>query len=453
MAQIEEPVDSEAAPSARAYPSERYAWWVMFVLTLALLVSFIDRQIVALVVEPLKADLGINDTQVGWLYGGFAIFYAAAGLPLAVLADKKSRRWIITIGILAWSAMTVACGLSRNFFQLMLARIGVGVGEATLGPSTHSLVGDYFPPSKIPRAMSVFQLGAVIGTGLAFLVGGLVVEAVKNSPPVDAGVFGVLKPWQLTFIYVGVPGALVALLMQTVREPERRSKQSSSSFRTQDFGELFAFYRSNWKTVLAHHGGFTSIALVGWAFVFWTPTYFTRIHGVSAGQASQIFGLIYVFAGTLGVLWAPWMAEMLAKRGWKDSNIVGGLLGSALVLPVILFIELSPWLWLAWVLYVPAVFFINSPFGLANGALPVIAPPHMRAQIAAVYALIGAVFGMGIGPPLGGAISDYIFTGPEGVRYSIMLMTCIFGPLGVGLLWWGRKHYAESLARAEAEYH
>ncbi len=438
--------------AVRGYPSERYAWWVMFVLTLALLVSFIDRQIVALVVEPLKSDLGIGDAQVGWLYGGFAIFYAVAGLPIAVMADRRSRRWIIAIGILAWSAMTVACGLSRNFFQLMLARIGVGVGEASLGPSTHSLVGDYFPPDKIPRAMSVFQIGAVVGTGLAFLIGGTVVELVKDSPPIDAGMFGTLKPWQLTFIYVGAPGVLVALLMMTVREPERRSTVKAGAFRLSDFAELRQFYTSNWKTVLAHHMGFTSLALVGWAFVFWTPTYFSRIHDVPAGQASQVFGWIFIVAGPLGVLWAPLMAEWLAKRGRRDANIVAGLIGGTAVLPIIVLIELSSSVLWAWVLYVPAVFLVNSPYGLANGALPVIAPPHLRAQIAALYALVGAVFGMGIGPPLGGAISDYIFTGPEGVRYSIMSMTCVFGPIGAGLLWWGRRHYALSLERASA-YH
>lgn len=458
MASTDKPVAKAASPSSvsgTVAPQDsarhRYAWWVVVVLTLALLVSFIDRQIVALVVEPLREDLGINDTQVGWLYGGFAIFYALAGLPIAVLADRKSRRLIITIGIVSWSIMTVACGLSRNFAQLLLARIGVGVGEATLGPSTHSLVGDYFPRHLIPRAMSVFQLGAVIGTGVAFLVGGFVVELVKNSPPVDAGIFGTLMPWQLTFIYVGAPGILVALLMLTVREPARKASTAPSGFAWSDLAPLKQFYADNWRTILAHHLGFTSLALVGWAFVFWTPTYFTRIHDVSAGDASQLFGLIYIIAGPAGTLWAPYMAELFHRRGRQDAIILGGMLGGAAVIPFIFLIQLAPSALWAWIFYVPAVFFLNAPFGLANGALPVIAPAHMRAQIAAIYAVVGALFGMGIGPPIAGAINDYLFTGPEGVRYSIMLMSGVFGPLGLVLLWWGRPHYARSLARAEAD--
>jgi len=443
---------AQAQAKDESYPSPIYAWWMIFVLTLALLVSFIDRQIVALVVEPLRADLNISDTQIGWLYGGFAIFYAVAGLPIAVLADRKSRRLIIVIGIISWSLMTVACGLSKNFLQLMLARIGVGVGEATLGPTTHSLVGDTFPRAKIPRALSVFQIGAVVGSGLAFLIGGIVVELVKNSPPVDAGMFGVLRPWQLTFIYVGAPGILVALLMFTIREPMRRSVLPAAGFRLSDLAELKDFYASNKQTILAHHLGFTSLAMVGWAFVFWTPTYFTRIHGISAGESSQLFGIIFLIAGPAGVLWAPYMAEYLAKRGWKDANIVGGLLGGVAIIPIIILIQMAPSPFWAWILYVPAMFFVNAPFGLAAGALPVIAPPHMRAQVAAIYALIGAIFGMGVGPPIAGAINDYIFPEPDGVRYSIMLMMAIFGPLGVGALWWGRRHYADSLARAEKQF-
>lgn len=446
MAVIDE---SDDRAGATRY-SSRYAWWVMVVLTLALLVSFIDRQIVSLLVEPLREDLGINDTQIGWLFGGFAIFYAVAAFPIAILTDRTSRRMIITVGIVVWSVMTVACGLARNFTQLMMARIGVGAGEASLGPATHSLVGDYFPRDQIPRAMSVFQLGAVIGTGIAFLAGGIVVELVKNSPPVDAGVFGVLMPWQLTFIYVGAPGVLVALLMITVREPVRKAVTPTTSFRLADLAQLKQFYLTNSKTIVAHHFGIACLATVGWAFVFWTPTYFTRIHGVSSGEASQLLGIIYIIAAPAGTLWAPYMESVFAARGRKDSIILASMLGGAAVIPLIFLIQLAPSAWWAWVLYVPAIFFMNAPFGLANGALPVIAPPHMRAQVAAIYGLVVSLFGMGVGPPIAGAISDYVFPGTEGVRFSIMLMAGTFGPLGVGLLWWGRGHYAESLMRAEA---
>ena len=155
--------------SSLPYPDRRYAWFVVFVLILASLIAFIDRQVVAIVVDPIKEDLGVGDTEIGWLYGVFALFYAFAALPIASLADRKSRKHIIAIGIFLWSLMTIACGLTRNFWQILFARIWVGIGEATLSPSTTSLIGDYFPRRDIPLALSIFQTGPIIGTGLCLL--------------------------------------------------------------------------------------------------------------------------------------------------------------------------------------------------------------------------------------------------------------------------------------------
>lgn len=186
------------------------AWLILALLTLASIVSFVDRQVVAIVVEPMKLDLGVSDTEIGWLYGVFAVFYALAAWPIAYLADMKSRKHIIAAGIFFWSVMTIACGLSRQFWQVLLARVGVGVGEASLGPATVSMVGDLFPRQQVPLALSVFQTAAVMGSGIAFIVGGLVLSVVQSAEPMVLPVFGELKPWQQTFIYVGLPGLALA---------------------------------------------------------------------------------------------------------------------------------------------------------------------------------------------------------------------------------------------------
>jgi MFS family permease len=420
------------------------------------MISFIDRQIIALMVQPIQRDLGIGDADVGWLYGGFAIFYAVAGLPIAYLADRKSRKWIIGIGIVAWSLMTMACGLAKNFWTLFAARIGVGVGEATLTPSTHSLLGDYFPPAKLPRAISVYQTGATIGSGLAFSIGGIVVELVKSSPPVTIEPLGTFHAWQMTFFYVGAPGILVASLMLAIREPVRRAlslgggePRSGPPKMSVSLRNLRVFYGRNWRTLLTHHLGFSSLAMVGYAFVFWTPTFYERVYGISAGTAGAWFGLYFISFATGGVLWAASKAERYAARGYKDANIRAGMVGGIFMVPLCLITPLMPSAFLAWILYAPLMFFVNSPFGLAGGSLPVIAPNEMRAQVAAVYSVVISIFGMAIGPPVAGAINDHVFTSPDGVRYSLMLMTAIFGPLGVGLLWIGRKYYAQSLLDAE----
>ena len=191
------------------YPKPIVAWLVVGMLIVAAIFSFIDRQIVAIVVDDMKADLGVGDAQIGWLYGIFAVFYALAGFPIAWLSDHKSRKHIIAIGIFLWSIMTIACGLTRNYWHLLVARMGVGVGEATLMPAQISLIGDYFPREKIPLVLSVLQAGPIIGTGVAFIIGGYVLEIVAGAGPVALPYFGPLKPWQLTFIYVGLPLSLI----------------------------------------------------------------------------------------------------------------------------------------------------------------------------------------------------------------------------------------------------
>ena len=428
------------------YPNRTYAWFVVFVLILASLIAFIDRQVVAIVVEPMKEDLGVGDTEIGWLYGVFALFYAAAALPIATMADKRSRKHIIAVGIFLWSLMTIACGLTRSYAQIFFARIWVGVGEATLSPSTTSLIGDYFPRKDIPMAMTIFQTGPVIGTGIAFVIGGYVLNMVESTDPMVLPLVGALRPWQQTFIYVGTPGLFLAFLFLLIKEPTRRPTVSSTD--KTPTGELIAFYRANLKTFIFHHLGFVSLVLTGYAFVFWSITFFVRIHGVPAAEASQNFGWIFIFFGPMGPLLITYLAKRLTDKGYKDANITAGLVGGAVTIPIVLAITVAPNAYWAFIFYAPALAAVNSPFGIAAGALPVITPPHLRARVAAGYMLISAL-GMLFGPPLAGAFNEFIFPQPDGVRYSMITMTCFFGVVGVIFLWLARKPYAESLRRAD----
>ena len=193
---------------SKSYPHPAVAWGIVALLVLASLVSFVDRQVVAIVVEPMKQDLGLTDSEVGWLYGVFAVFYALGALPIAWLADNRSRTVVIGIGVGFWSLMTAACGVAQNFWQVLLARMGVGVGEATLTPATNSLLGDYFPREKLPLALSVYQLGPILGSGIAFVIGGFVLTLVMDLEPMTIPGIGTLHPWQQTFVYLGLPGLL-----------------------------------------------------------------------------------------------------------------------------------------------------------------------------------------------------------------------------------------------------
>jgi MFS family permease len=433
---------------SQPYPSRRYAWFVVFVLIIASLIAFIDRQVVAIVVGPMKADLGVGDTEIGWLYGVFALFYAIAAVPIATLADRRSRKHIIAAGIFLWSLLTIACGLTRSYWQIFLARIGVGIGEATLSPATTSLIGDYFPRRLVPLALSIFQTGPIIGTGLAFIIGGVVLDLVQQSDPLTLPVVGTLKPWQQTFVYVGAPGLILAFFFLLIREPVRRQPKGEPSPDTET-QQLIAFYRQNRRTIIFHHLGFVSLVLMGYAFVFWSVTFFVRVHGIGAAEASQTFGWIFVFFGPLGPLAVAWLAAYLRRSGRLDANLTAGLTGGLLAIPCIFLIQMAPNAFWAFFLYAPAIMAVNSPFGIAAGALPVITPPHLRARVAAIYMLAGSI-GMLFGPPMAGAFNEYVFPGPEGVRYSMMTMTACFGVLGVVLLWFGRAPYAESLRLADA---
>ena len=394
----------------------------------------------------MKEDLGVGDTEIGWLYGVFALFYAFAAVPIAALADTKSRKHIIAIGIFLWSLMTIACGLTRNFWQILFARIWVGVGEATLSPSTTSLIGDYFPRKDIPLALSIFQTGPIIGTGIAFIIGGVVLDLVQQAEPLVIPGIGALKPWQQTFVYVGVPGLFLAFLFLLIREPVRRPLPG-----IEEGGEpitLKEFYRQHAKTIFFHHAGFVSLVLTGYAFVFWSISFLVRVHDMDAAQASQLFGWIFVFFGPMGPLLVAWLAKVLTDRGRDDANITAGMIGGFLTIPTVLLIQIAPSATWALIFYAPALAAVNSPFGIASGALPVITPPNLRARVAAIYMLTGA-FGMLFGPPLAGAFNEYVFPGAEGVRYSMITMTCLFGFIGVFFLWFGRRHYAASMATTE----
>ena len=430
------------------YPRPIIGWSVLALLVVASLVSFVDRQIVAIVVEPMKHDLDLSDSEIGWLYGIFAVFYALAALPIAWLADNRNRTIIISVGIGFWSVMTATCGLAQNFWQVLLARMGVGVGEATLTPATNSLLGDYFPRERLPLAMSIYQLGPILGSGLAFVIGGVVLDLVKDLEPMRIPGIGTLHPWQQTFVYLGLPGILLALAFLLLREPQRRARPSGQRMA---FGEVMQFYRENTATLFYHHLGFLFLNLMGYAFVFWTVSFFVRVHHLDAAEASQTFGWIFASFGAMGPLVIAWLGRQLELRGRADANITAGMIGGAIAIPAILAVQFAPDATTAFILYAPAMLFINSPFGIAAGALPVIAPPTIRAQVAAINMLVGS-FGMMLGPPLAGYFNTAVFPGPEGVRYSIITLVLVFGILGCSLLWLGRKPYAASYHRARLAY-
>jgi len=234
------------APAEAPWPSPRRAWYAVGIFGLALAINFLDRGILVLLIGPIKHDMQLSDTKASLLVGfAFVFFYLFLGVPIARLVDTKSRRVIIAAGIGLWSLMTAFCGLAQNFVQLFIARIGVGVGEACNGPATFSMLADLFPREKLPRAISVLNLGFVAGTGLALVLGGAVIHFVSNMGPIELPLLGALRPWQITFLLVSLPGFLVAALFVTVPEPLRRGRIAGVAAKSIPVADVLRFMKDN----------------------------------------------------------------------------------------------------------------------------------------------------------------------------------------------------------------
>ena len=362
-------------------------WYAVFILLLAYILSFVDRIIISLLVIPIQSDLGISDTQMGLLMGlAFAIFYVAIGIPIAKLSDEKSRRIIVSIGIFLWSLMTAACGLAKSFSHLFFARIGVGVGEATLSPAAYSMIADYFSENKLGRAIAVYQSGALFGGGLAFIIGGMVVNFAVNADSITLPIFGVLQPWQIAFIVVGLPGVLMALVMLTVKEPKRTGMKEEFG-KSVSIRDTVSFVFANWKVYMAVFVGFGMLAIPITTVFTWFPTYLQRVHEVSIAESGRVLGLILFFLSSSGVLFGGWLVDYLKSKNYQDSFFRVGLMAAVLPVPFALFVSSITNLDITIALLCPFVFFASMPLAVGPIVLQIISPNQLRAQMAAIYML------------------------------------------------------------------
>jgi MFS family permease len=437
------------------WPNPVYSWYVVAVLMLAYTNSFIDRQILNLLIEPIRADLEISDTQVSLLAGfAFAIFYTLMGVPIARLADQKNRKVIIVTGIAVWSAMTAACGAARNFWQLFFARVGVGVGEATLSPAAFSIMADYFPRHKIARAFSVYSMGVYFGAGLALIIGGAVIRMVEGAGAVMLPVIGEVLPWQLTFFYVGLLGLPIFLLLLTVREPVRRGLRARGipqEGNASSLPVLLAFLRVNRATVILHFLAFSSIGIGILGFMTWTPTLFIRTWGWDASTIGFAYGLIMFVLGTSGVYAGGFVADWLESRGHKDAILRAACYAGIVTIPFAVATPLMPTPELALIMLGITSFLLAFPQGLPAAALQVITPNPLRAQMTALYFLVGSLISMGFGPTIVALVTDYVFGDPMKLRYSIAVVSATMIPLGVFLAYLSLKPYRASRERADAD--
>lgn len=429
------------------YPSSRYAWYIVVVLFLAYTCSFVDRIIMSLLVEPIKRDLVLSDTQFSLLHGfAFAIFYTFMGLPLGRLADRANRKWIISIGVFLWSLMTAICGITKTFTTLFIARIGVGVGEAALSPSAYSMISDYFPPKKRGVPISTYSMGVFFGGGIAFILGGYVVQLTSGAADVILPIIGSVRPWQLTFFVVALPGLLVLLLLLTIKEPLRRdvvslSDDAAAQPTEPTIRETLAFVIRNKRVYGSVLLGFALLATASYGFFTWSPSFLIRTFGWEASSAGYSFGLIVLTLGTGGTLLGGILADRLLARGRLDANMYVSMFAGATILIFGCLAPLMPNAQLALLFLAPTVLAIGVPVGIGPAALNFITPNQLRGQVIALYLFGVNLIGLGFGPTIVALITDYGFGDPAAVKYSLSIFAIVIAALAMLSVASGMKAY------------
>ena len=436
------------------YPNTRYSWYVVVVLTLAYTVSFIDRQIMALMVEPIRRDLDISDTQMSLLLGlAFAIFYTLLGIPIARLADRYSRRLIITTGITIWCLMTAGCGLARNYSQLFLARIGVGVGEAALSPSALSMISDYFPKETRGRAVAFYTMGIAMGVGLAMIIGGQVIALVSAAPPVVLPVLGELYAWQTVFLVVGLPGLLMAVLMKTVKEPFRREGLKAAAGGDAahlPLTEVVQFLGSRWRMYGSHFLGMSVVGILSYGFYAWIPTMFIRTWDWSVRDIGLAYGIVTLATGPAAVVMASWLAESFMKKGYQDAHMRAAFCGALVGIVGSVATPLVPTPALSVLMLIPASAGTMCTTAAGIAALMIVTPNQMRAQASALYLFVINLLGLTIGPTGVALFTDYVFRDDAMLRYSVACVAVLAGGFAIGFLIYNMRQYRRMVVESEA---
>lgn len=405
------------------YPRAFVAWLMVAALFVAYIFSFIDRMIIGLLVEPMKNDLGISDTEISLLQGlSFALFYTVAGIPIGRLIDRSKRVQVVAFGVGLWSLMTMLCGLASHYWQLFIIRMGVGVGEATLSPAAYSIISDSFPAKRLGLAMGIYGLGSAVGAGLAFIIGGAIITYASSGDSLSLGFLGVLKPWQATFIIVGAPGLLIALLFAFLPEPKRRAVKEVAQ---PPFSDVIAFLRGKSGSLLNLFWAVSLVNLAVFAAISWLPVMYFRVHGFELAHAGYTAGAALAIGGLIGLVGGGAVADRLdggaptgRVRLCAYAAIIGAIAG--LVFPV------APSPWVAMVAFI--VFFSCAaiPIGAAATAIQQATPNTMRATVSAIYLFIVSLIGLGVGPTATAVIGDLFFPTQTGIRYAILIVS----PLG-----------------------
>lgn len=409
------------------YGSSVYTWYVVAVLMFMGFYSYLDRQIIVLLIDPIRRDLDITNVQISLLTGfAFGLLYAICGLPLAWMADCLSRRWLIFGGVSFWGLATSACGLSNSFFHLFMARVGVGAGEATLYPASFSMAGDIFPPKRLAFASSVLAAGSLIGLGMSFVLGGAVASFVAATPQIYLPILGEVRTWQAAFIVLGMFGPIIALFLLTVREPRRTTSRTVIGTSS---GSLLSFLRFRARYFGFYTAGYGLLGIGLYAGLTWAPAYMMRVFGWSGVDVGGSIGVVTISGMGIAFIGGGILMDRLYVRGMKDAPVRLFAYSSFLLLPVVIIgiAADNPWVFLA-SLFIWNI--LTSHFGPAGfTAMQIITPNEFRARLTAVFLFVSNLVGYGVGPLLVAMLTDYLFHDDKMVGGSLLIVFLVVYPL------------------------
>lgn len=404
--------ESLAVPAANASP--KYRWYVLGVLCLLTLLSQMDRQLTSVLVTPLKHSFDISDTQFGLLHGfAFALTYSVFAIPFGLLVDRSNRRNIITAGVLAWSLLTMGVAFASSFPQLVVLRLGVGIGEAVLGPAAYSILADYFEPARRGRAVAIYYMALSVGAGTSLIVGGMLLSGLPAAGLVLGG--RLFAPWQMVFLCAGLPGLFATLLAATIREPARQvgikaaAPSLSSTFR----------HIGLHRAVLARISGASAImAMIGYGAAAWMPTLFERRFGILPGQSGPWIGWMYIVCSITGPLLSGWLSDRWMVRDGPQARYRVLRFASLVMVPATIW-SLMPTPWLSFGVCAASVFAISMMQAAVPLVLQEAVPSEMRGQIVALQYLVLGLVGFGLGPAAVAFVTDYAFKSEAMLPWSL----------------------------------
>lgn len=444
------------------YPKPAYAWFVVVMMMFFYVLSFMDRQIIAVLIDPIKADLSLSDVQISLIGGvSFGLFYSVVGIFVGRLADSMNRPLLIALGVFIWSLTTALSGLASKFWQLLVLRMGVGLGEAALLPSTLSLLTDYFPPKRLATPTSVFLLGAPIGIGLSFAAGGFLFSVAQDITAAsswnDVAFIGGSAAWKLVLIFLGVLGMIMTLGMLAVREPrtssetaaQKQAERSVLASEAATLPEVKVYAKKNWLAIASLYVCMALVSLAAYSQGFWDIAFLSRSFGRDPSTVTFTYGMVQLFAGLSGMLTGGIIADRLSRRGIQGASIIMVIIGCAISTPFSFLYPMMDDMSIAFVLMVFAIFGSNMAFACAASGMQRMFPVAMLGLAAGIYYFLSNSVGLLVGPTVVAMLTDYVFGDPQKVGQSLSIIGGVSRLLAFIIMLAGYKAYRDLLRERE----